>query len=148
MAAVELDHLTKRFGALAAVDDLTLKVEHGVFTCLLAPSGGGKTTALRLVAGSLAPEGGAIRVGDRMLSSTASIVPPERRNMSMIFQSYALWPHMSIGENVAYGLKLRRLPRAEIERRGHTIFGGARLSGPAPRHPPPTSPRPAPPAAP
>jgi len=135
MAAVELDHLTKRFGALAAVDDITLKVEHGVFTCLLGPSGCGKTTALRLVAGFLAPDGGAIRVGDRVLSSTASVVPPERRNMSMIFQSYALWPHMSIAENVAYGLRLRRLPRAEIERRVNSILAVTRLTALAERYP-------------
>src|SRR5712671_2439442 len=135
MAAVELDHLTKRFGALAAVDDLSLKVEHGVFTCLLGPSGCGKTTALRLVAGFLAPDGGTIRVGDRVLSSAAGVVPPERRNMSMIFQSYALWPHMSIAENVAYGLRLRRLPRAEIERRVNTILAVTRLTALAERYP-------------
>src|SRR5258708_2225582 len=137
MAAVELYPLTKRFGPLAAVDDLSLKVEHGVFTCLLGPSGCGKTTALRLVAGFLAPDGGTIRVGDRVLSSAAGVVPPERRNMSMIFQSYALWPHMSIAENVAYGLRLRRLPRAEIEPRVNTILAGDRPTAPGGRHPPP-----------
>jgi iron(III) transport system ATP-binding protein len=135
MAAVELDHLTKRFGALAAVDDLSLKLEHGLFTCLLGPSGCGKTTALRLVAGFLAPDGGAIRVGDRVLSSADAVVPPERRNMSMIFQSYALWPHMSIAENVAYGLRLRRLPRDEIERRVNAILGVTRLAALAERYP-------------
>jgi iron(III) transport system ATP-binding protein len=135
MAAVELDHLTKRFGALAAVDDLTLKVEHGVFICLLGPSGCGKTTALRLVAGFIAPDGGTIRVGDRVLSSAGAVVPPERRSMSMIFQSYALWPHMSIAENVAYGLRLRRLSRAEIERRVNTILSVTRLTALAQRYP-------------
>jgi iron(III) transport system ATP-binding protein len=135
MAAVELDHLTKRFGALAAVDDVSLKVEHGVFTCLLGPSGCGKTTALRLVAGFMAPDGGTIRVGERVLSSASGVVPPERRNMSMIFQSYALWPHMSIAENVAYGLKLRRLPRSEIERRVNTILSVTRLTALAERYP-------------
>jgi iron(III) transport system ATP-binding protein len=135
LAAVELDHLTKRFGALAAVDDLSLRIEHGVFACLLGPSGCGKTTALRLVAGFLAPDGGEIRVGDRVLSSAAAVMPPERRNMSMIFQSYALWPHMSIAENVAYGLKLRRLPRAEVARRVNAILGVTRLTALAGRYP-------------
>ena len=135
MAVVELEHLTKRFGAQTAVDDVTLRVEHGLFACLLGPSGCGKTTALRLVAGFLAPDGGAIRVGDRLLSSAAGVVPPERRNMSMIFQSYALWPHMSIAENVAYGLRLRRLPRAEIEKRVKSILAVTRLSALADRHP-------------
>jgi iron(III) transport system ATP-binding protein len=135
MAVVEMEHLTKRFGALAAVDDLTLRIEHGLLACLLGPSGCGKTTALRLVAGFLAPDGGTIRVGDRVLSSAAAVVPPEQRNMSMIFQSYALWPHMSIAENVAYGLKLRRIPRAEVEGRVNRILGVMRLSALAERYP-------------
>ncbi len=135
MAIVELEHLTKRFGAHAAVDDVTLRVEHGLFACLLGPSGCGKTTALRLVAGFLAPDAGTIRVGERILSSAAGVVPPERRNMSMIFQSYALWPHMSIAENVAYGLRLRRLPRAEVEKRVRSILAVTRLAALADRHP-------------
>ncbi|HET7594149.1 MAG TPA: ABC transporter ATP-binding protein, partial [Stellaceae bacterium] len=98
-------------------------------------AGCGKTTALRLVAGFLAPDGGAIRVGDRVLSSTAGVVPPERRNMSMIFQSYALWPHMTVTENVAYGLTLRKLPREVIARRVDDILGIAKIAGLAERYP-------------
>jgi iron(III) transport system ATP-binding protein len=135
MAAVEVEHLTKRFGALAAVDDVTLKVEHGVFACLLGPSGCGKTTALRLIAGFLAPDGGTIRVGERLLSSRNGVVPPEKRNMSMIFQSYALWPHMTVSENVAYGLRLRRFAKAEIERRVADILTVTRLRAQADRYP-------------
>jgi iron(III) transport system ATP-binding protein len=135
MAAVELEHLTKRFGAHAAVEDVTLTIEHGLFVCLLGPSGCGKTTALRLVAGFLAPDAGLIRVGGRLLSSPAGVVPPERRDMSMIFQSYALWPHMTVAENVAYGLRLRRLARAEIARRVTDILAVTRLSAVAERHP-------------
>jgi iron(III) transport system ATP-binding protein len=135
MAVVELDHLMKRFGALTAVDDLSLKVEHGLFACLLGPSGCGKTTALRLVAGFLEPDGGVIRVGGRLLSSPAGVVPPERRNMSMIFQSYALWPHMTVAENVAYGLKLKRVAKAEIARRVAGILAVTRLSALAERYP-------------
>jgi iron(III) transport system ATP-binding protein len=135
MAAVEVEHLTKRFGARPAVDDLTLKVEHGLFACLLGPSGCGKTTALRLIAGFLAPDDGAIRVGERLLSSRNGVVPPEKRNMSMIFQSYALWPHMTVRENVAYGLRLRRLARTEIQQRVDDILTVTRLRAEADRYP-------------
>ena len=135
MAVVELEHLTKRFGGLTALDDVSLRVEHGLLVCLLGPSGCGKTTALRLIAGFLAPERGSIKVGDRLISAPGKVVPPEQRNMSMIFQSYALWPHMTIAENVAYGLRLRRLPRAEIERRVAAILAVTRLAALAERHP-------------
>ena len=135
MAVVELEHLVKRFGAHTAVDDVSLTVEHGLLVCLLGPSGCGKTTALRLVAGFLSPDSGTIRVGDRALSSAGKVLPPEQRNMSMIFQSYALWPHMTIAENVAYGLRLRRLPRPEIERRMASILAVTQLSALAERYP-------------
>jgi len=135
MAVVELAHLTKRFGALAALDDLSLRIEHGSLVSLLGPSGCGKTTALRLVAGFLVPDAGSIAVGGQPVSSPRHVVPPERRNMSMIFQSYALWPHMTIAENVAYGLKLKRLPRAEIDRRVAAILATTRLAALAERYP-------------
>ena len=114
MASVELRGLTKHYGPLAVVDDVSLTIEHGRLVCLLGPSGCGKTTTLRLIAGFVEPTGGEILVGDRVVSSPARTLPPERRNMSMIFQSYALWPHMTVAENVAYGLKLRKLDRATI----------------------------------
>ncbi len=98
MAVVEIEQVTKHFGPLSAVEAVSLCIDHGQFVSLLGPSGCGKTTVLRLVAGFLAPDGGRIRVGDRLLSSPAKVVPPEQRNMSMIFQSYALWPHMTIAE--------------------------------------------------
>ena len=104
MASVELRGLTKRYGEVAVVDDVSLTIEHGRLVCLLGPSGCGKTTTLRLIAGFVEPSAGEIRVGDRLVSSPARTLPPERRNMSMIFQSYALWPHMTVAENVAYGL--------------------------------------------
>ena len=114
MASVELRNLTKRYGPIAVVDDISLTIEHGKLVCLLGPSGCGKTTTLRLLAGFVDPSAGEIRVGDRLISSPANTVPPERRNMSMIFQSYALWPHMTVAENIIYGLKLRKLPRDVI----------------------------------
>ncbi len=135
MASVELRGLTKRFGTVTAVNDVTLHIEHGAFVCLLGPSGCGKTTTMRLIAGFLSPDSGEIRVGDRCVSSPAATLPPERRNMSMIFQSYALWPHMTVGENVAYGLKLRKLDKASIKQRMRSILSVMHLDAFADRYP-------------
>jgi iron(III) transport system ATP-binding protein len=135
MAAVELRGLTKRYGSLAVVDRVDLAVEHGSLVCLLGPSGCGKTTTLRLIAGFLEPDEGEIHVGAERLSAPGAVVPPERRNMSMIFQSYALWPHMTVAENVAYGLKLRKLDRATIERKLAAILDTTHLRPLADRYP-------------
>ncbi|MCC7048939.1 MAG: ABC transporter ATP-binding protein [Alphaproteobacteria bacterium] len=135
MAAVELRGLTKRFGALAVVDDVSLNIAHGQLVCLLGPSGCGKTTILRLVAGFLEPSAGAIAVGGRLVSSPARSIEPQQRNMSMIFQSYALWPHMTVFENVAYGLRLRRLPAETIARRVGDLLRTTRLEALAERYP-------------
>jgi iron(III) transport system ATP-binding protein len=135
MAIVELESLTKRFGEAAAIDGLTLTIAHGTLVCLLGPSGCGKTTTLRLVAGFIDPDSGTIRVGGRTVSEPGRSLPPERRRMSMIFQSYALWPHMTIAENVGYGLKLRRFDRAERERRVAAILDVAHLTELAQRYP-------------
>ena len=135
MASVELRGLTKRYGELAVVDDISLTIEHGRLVCLLGPSGCGKTTTLRLIAGFVEPSAGEIRVGDALISSPARTVPPERRNMSMIFQSYALWPHMTVAENVAYGLKLRRVDRATLERKLAAILATTHLSALSDRYP-------------
>jgi iron(III) transport system ATP-binding protein len=135
LAAVELDSLTKRFGDAVALDHLDLSIPHGALVCLLGPSGCGKTTTLRLVAGFLDPDGGTIRVGGRIVSEPRRSLPPERRNMSMIFQSYALWPHMTIADNVGYGLKVRRIERAERERRVAAILDVAHLTELAQRYP-------------
>ena len=115
MASVELKGLSKHYGNAVAVDGVSLRVEHGQIVCLLGPSGCGKTTTLRLIAGFIEPSAGEIVVGGKVLSSPARTVPPEGRNMSMIFQSYALWPHMTVAENVAYGLKIRKLDKAIID---------------------------------
>ena len=122
MSRLELTGLTKRFGAQTAVDALDLTVESGTLVSLLGPSGCGKTTTLRLLSGFAVPDGGTIHVAGKQVSSAAGVVPPERREMSMIFQSYALWPHLTVAENVSYGLKLRRLSRGDIERRVRAIL--------------------------
>jgi iron(III) transport system ATP-binding protein len=135
VASVELRHLTKRYGTHAVVDDVSLRIEHGLLVCLLGPSGCGKTTTLRLLAGFMEPSGGEIVVGHRVVSSPARTLPPEARKMSMIFQSYALWPHMTVADNVAYGLTLRKLPRADIARKVSAILATTRLAELATRYP-------------
>ena len=136
MAAVRLEALTKRYGEdVAAVRDLSLEIRHGELVSLLGPSGCGKTTTLRLIAGFLAPDAGEIWLGDRRLSSPGEAVPPERRGMSMLFQSYAVWPHKTVAENVIYGLKFRDVPRAEWPRRLREALALVRLEGFADRYP-------------
>jgi iron(III) transport system ATP-binding protein len=135
VASVELRNLTKRYDALTVVDDVSLRIDHGLLVCLLGPSGCGKTTTLRLIAGFIEPSAGEIAVGDRVVSSPSRTLPPEARKMSMIFQSYALWPHMTVAENVAYGLTLRKLPRAEIAKKVDGILATTKLGNLASRYP-------------
>jgi iron(III) transport system ATP-binding protein len=135
VASVELRGLTKRYGSQAVVDAVSLKIEHGLMVCLLGPSGCGKTTTLRLIAGFVEPTAGEIAVGGKVVSSPARTLPPENRNMSMIFQSYALWPHMTVADNVAYGLTLRKMPRAEIAKKVSNILATTRLGPLADRYP-------------
>jgi iron(III) transport system ATP-binding protein len=135
MATVELRGLTKRYGSSVVVDDLSLHIEHGNLVCLLGPSGCGKTTTLRLIAGFIEPTDGEIRVGGQVISSPAQIEPPERRNMSMIFQSYALWPHMTVAENIVYGLRLRKMDRETIAKKLDAILATTRLAALAQSYP-------------
>jgi iron(III) transport system ATP-binding protein len=136
MPGVVLKALTKRYGDVAAVESLSLEIKPGELVSLLGPSGCGKTTTLRLVAGFLRPEAGEIWVGDRCLSSSASVVPPERRRMAMIFQSYALWPHMTVAQNVAYGLRFKPgVSRADRDRRAADMLRTVQLAGFESRYP-------------
>ncbi len=135
MASVELKNLGKRYGHAVAVDDVSLTIGHGQLVCLLGPSGCGKTTTLRLLAGFVEPSAGEILVGGKVLSSPQRTVPPEGRNMSMIFQSYALWPHMTVAENVAYGLRIRKMDKATVDAKLKAILSTARLEALAERYP-------------
>jgi iron(III) transport system ATP-binding protein len=135
VALVELRGLSKHYGPLAAVDNISLKIDHGLLVCLLGPSGCGKTTTLRLIAGFVEPSGGQIQVGDRIVSAPERTLPPEQRNMSMIFQSYALWPHMTVAENIAYGLKLRKIDRETIAKKLSAILTTTKLQAFAGRYP-------------
>ncbi len=135
MPGVTIKGLTRRYGEVAAVEALDLHVKPGELLALLGPSGCGKTTTLRLVAGFLKPDAGEIWVGERCLSSPATVIPPERRRMAMIFQSYALWPHMTVAQNVAYGLRFNGAPRSDRERRVREMLKVVQLAGYEARYP-------------
>jgi iron(III) transport system ATP-binding protein len=117
MTAIQIANLSKQFDGPAAVHDLSLDIAGNRFVTLLGPSGCGKTTTLRLIAGYLRPDAGTIRVDGALLSSPEAVVPPERRAMGMVFQNYAVWPHKTVFENVAFGLQIRRLAAAEVRSR-------------------------------
>jgi multiple sugar transport system ATP-binding protein len=122
MATVTFDHVWKRFGDFAAVQDVSLEIGDGEFMVLVGPSGCGKTTALRMIAGLEEITEGTLKIGDRVVNDVA----PKDRDIAMVFQSYALYPHMSIYDNMAFGLKLRKVPKAQIEQR---VNEAARILG-------------------
>lgn len=125
MATLELNHLTKRFGAFTAVNGLELQAADGEMIALLGGSGCGKTTTLRMIAGFLDPDAGTILVNGRDVSK----IPPYKRNIGIFFQNYALFPHMTVFENVAFGLKLQKLKKPEIEKRVKDILELVKLVG-------------------
>ena len=116
---VELDRLSKNFGAELAVRDVSLSVACGEFVTLLGPSGCGKTTTLRCIAGLERPDGGEIHIDGEIVASAERdiFLNPEDRNIGMVFQSYAVWPHMTVFDNVAYGLRVRRAPASVVRER-------------------------------
>ncbi len=131
MTAVEVEQLTKRFDTVTAVDAIDLRIEPGELFFLLGPSGCGKTTLLRMIAGFVEPTNGRILVDGEDVTKK----PPSDRGMAMVFQSYALWPHMSVRDNVAYGLKIKKTPRAELNARVDEALEIAQLSELAARKP-------------
>ena len=135
MAGLSLAGVSKAFGATRAVDRVSLEVAHGEFLALLGPSGCGKTTLLRLLAGFERLDAGTIAFDHEVVSSASFHVPPERRRIGMVFQSYALWPHMSVADNVGYALRVRRVPRAERGRRVAAALAAVGLEALAERRP-------------
>src|SRR6266540_5636189 len=113
MASVTYQNTYKKFGEMTAVDNLNIHVDDKEFLVLVGPSGCGKTTALRCLAGLEEITSGDIKIGERVVNDVA----PKDRDIAMVFQSYALYPHMSVYDNMAFGLKLRKTPKADIERR-------------------------------
>jgi iron(III) transport system ATP-binding protein len=132
---IELRGLSKAFGGAPALRNLDLDVAANQFVTLLGPSGCGKTTTLRLIAGFVKPDAGTVRVGDALLSSPDGVVPPERRGMGMVFQSYAIWPHRTVYQNVAFGLQVRRVPKADARRRVARALEMVHLAGLEARYP-------------
>ena len=135
MATLALANLTKRYSGVVSVDAISLDIDHGEFVCLLGPSGCGKTTTLRMIAGFLEPDAGTIGVNGATISAPGAVVPPERRNMSMIFQSYAVWPHMTVRQNVGYALKMKRMAAGEMQSRVDILLAATQLSAQAERYP-------------
>ena len=119
MATVTFDHVYKKYGEVTAVSDLNLEIGDGEFMVLVGPSGCGKTTSLRMIAGLEEITDGTLRIGDRVVNDVA----PKDRDIAMVFQSYALYPHMSVRDNLAFGLKLRKVPKPEIEKRINEAAG-------------------------
>jgi iron(III) transport system ATP-binding protein len=130
MPGVVVHEVSKRFGAVRAVDGVSLVVADGRLLTLLGPSGCGKTTTLRMVAGLEHNDAGRIGIGDRVVSDPAAgiFVPPERREVGMVFQSYAIWPHMTVFANVAYPLEVRRRPAAEVRERVLAALGSMEMA--------------------
>ena len=131
MISIRVDQLTKRFGTTIALHQLDLTIEPGELFFLLGPSGCGKTTLLRCMAGFYLPEQGRIYFGDEDVTR----LEPHKRNTGMMFQSYALWPHMTVAQNVAFGLEERRVPKAEIKRRVDEALSSVRMESYAERRP-------------
>ena len=135
MAFIEIRDLDKAFGSFRALRDINLDIAEKEFVTFLGPSGCGKTTMLRILAGFLAPDRGTIHVGGRPLSSPVGIVPPEQRRMGMVFQNYAVWPHMTVFENVAFGLRIAKVDRRQVQERVAHVLDAVGLTGLERRHP-------------
>ena len=123
--SLEVANARVSYGAQPVLDDVSLRADAGQFVALLGASGCGKTTLLRAICGFVALESGRVRVGARDITALA----PDKRNIAMVFQSYALWPHMTVAQNIGYGPKLRRVNRAEIAARVETLLAMLRLQG-------------------
>ena len=122
MASVTITGVTKSFGNVKVLQEFNQKFEDGEFITLLGPSGCGKTTMLRLIAGFEKPSSGEIYIGDKLVSSEKEFLPPEKRGIGMVFQSYAVWPHMNVFDNIAYPLKIQKISKNEIEERVNQVL--------------------------
>ena len=135
MSDIRIDAISKSFGQTQVLKDVSLAIEAGEFVAVLGPSGCGKTTLLRCLAGFERLDGGAIAIGGEAVSTPRAHVPPESRGIGVVFQNYALWPHMSVAQNVAYGLKIAGIPRAERTKRVSRVLDLVALGPLANRRP-------------
>jgi len=135
MSIVKVENLNKLFGSMAAVDDVSFEVGEGEILVIVGASGCGKTTTLRCIAGLETPTSGTITVSGRTMSSADTWVPPEKRGIGMMFQSYALWPHMTVAGNVGYGLRLKRTPKKEARVAVDRVLDLVGLGGMGERYP-------------
>jgi iron(III) transport system ATP-binding protein len=135
MSVISMKQVTKSFGDVQVLKEFTQEFKDGEFITLLGPSGCGKTTMLRMIAGFEKPTTGTIKIDDRVVNNTDTFVPPEKREIGMVFQSYAVWPHMNVFNNVAYPLKIQKRPKAEIQQRVKNALETVHLSQYANRMP-------------
>jgi len=135
--SITIKNLTKRFGKVVALDNVSLNVEPDSFLTLLGPSGCGKTTLLRCVAGLEDPDGGEIYIGNELVFSHAKGIslPPGKRDLGLVFQNYALWPHMKVSKNMSFALEVQKLPRAEINKRVKESLAEVKMQGYEDRYP-------------
>lgn len=131
MSELRLENLVARYGKVTALDRLNLTIKDGELVTLLGPSGCGKTTTLRSVSGFLKPDEGEIYIGNRNITD----IPPEKRGIGLVFQNYALWPHMTVFQNLAFGLELRKVPLEEIKKRVRSVLSVVKLEGYEDRYP-------------
>ena len=136
MAILKIERLRKRFNEVQALDDVSFEFDHGILS-FLGPSGCGKTTLLRSIAGLEVPDGGSISIADQVQTSIEQgiLIPPYAREIGFVFQNYALWPHMTVFKNVAFGLKLRKLPADEVRRKVLNALELVGLQGKEERYP-------------
>src|SRR5512135_2285605 len=134
---ITIKNLTKRFGSVVAVDNVSLTVEPGAFLTLLGPSGCGKTTLLRCVAGLEEPDAGEIYIGDKLVFSQPKGIslPSGKRDLGLVFQNYALWPHMKVNKNITFALEIQKLPKEEMEKRVKESLAEVQMEGYEDRYP-------------
>ena len=137
MSKIELNHIDKFYGNNHVLKDLNLVIDDGEFMTLLGPSGCGKTTTLRVVAGLEKPQNGTITMGDKLVVNAKELFfeEPGKRGLNLVFQSYALWPHMTVFDNVAFGLTVKKLPKPEIEEKVMNALERMQIGGFAKRYP-------------
>ncbi len=131
MPELQLKQLVKTYGSVRAIDHLNLQVEDGELVTLLGPSGCGKTTTLRSISGFLTPDSGSIYIGSRNITS----IPPEKRKIGLVFQNYALLPHMTIYQNLAFGMQIKKMPKGDIQRKVEEVLSVVQLQGYEERYP-------------